>query len=156
MRRLMAIALCAMALATPAQAICIACSCAVDADPLTFGAFAPLDNTALDGASAVHVSCTGIGALDSMTIRMNAGLNGTFAARKMKAGANTLDYNIFSDAGRTQIWGNGAGGYNAVSVPNLLGLVAWSSNTPVYARIPAAPATRPGAYQDTVVVTVEW
>lgn len=144
------------AVATPAQAICIACSCNVSPNPMTFGAFAPLDGAPLDNATSVGVSCTGIGALDSMTIRMNAGLNGTFAMRKMKAGANTLDYNLYADAARTQIWGDGTGGYSPVVVPNTLGLLSWTTNTPVYGRIPAAPGTRPGSYTDTIVVTVEW
>jgi len=146
----------ALTFAPSAQAICVLCSCNVEPDSMAFGAFAPLDNAPLNGASNIKVTCSGIAALDAVTLRLNGGVNGTVAQRRMKSGANLLDYNLYRDAARTQIWGTGSGGYAAVEVENTLGLLGWTSNTPVWGRIAPAPATPPGSYSDTVTVTVEW
>lgn len=146
----------AVMIAPQAQAICVLCSCNVDPDPMAFGAFPALDNVALNGTGNIKVTCTGIAALDSLTIMLDGGAHGTVAQRRMAASSNLLNYNLYRDAGRTQIWGTGAGGYSAVVTPNTLGLLSWTSNTPVWGRISAAPTTPPGAYTDVVTVTVEW
>lgn len=156
MRWLVAILTFAALCAPPAQAICILCSCEIDAAPLTFGAFAPLDNAPLDGAGAIEVSCSGIAALSSISVGIGGGLNGTVAQRKLKSGANLLNYNLYSNAGRTQIWGNSTGGYPALTINNTLALLSWNSNTPVYGRIAPATSAPTGAYSDTVTISVEW
>lgn len=154
MRQLM-IAL-ALLLAPQAQAICVLCSCTVVPDPMVFGTFPALDNVGLNGAANIKVTCTGVAALGSLTLKLDGGVNGNVAQRRMAAGGNFLDYNLYRDSARTQIWGTGAGGYSAVVVPNTLGLLSWTSNTSVWGRVSPAPATPPGAYADVVIVTVEW
>ena len=45
------------------------------------------------------------------TIALNAGVQGgTVALRRMAAGGGTLNYNMYSDPGRTTIWGDGTAG----------------------------------------------
>ncbi len=139
-----------------AQALCLLCSCTVSASPMSFGTYVPLNNAPLDAATTVNVSCTGVGALSAVEISLDPGQSGNFAIRQMRSGVHELDYNIYSNASRTQIWGDGASGYGSVIVPNLLGLAAWNSSTPAYGRIYAAPAALPGIYSDTVLVTIEW
>lgn len=142
--------------AAPARALCVLCSCTVDANPLNFGSFAPLSGAARDAATTVDVACTGVSALSAIEIRMDAGLYGTIANRRMRSGGNELAYNIYSNAARTTIWGDDTGGYAAVTVTNTLGLISWSSSTTAYGRASPAPSTPPGVYTDTIVVTVEW
>ncbi|GAM99985.1 sigma-fimbriae tip adhesin [alpha proteobacterium U9-1i] len=149
---LMLVALCV----PQAQAICVLCSCEVSAAPLTFGAFEPLDSAPLDGAGAIEVSCSGIAALSAIDVGIGGGINGTVAQRKLKSGANLLNYNLYTNAGRTQIWGDGTGGYPDRTINNTLSLLTWNSSTPVYGRIAAAPAAPVGAYSDTVTISVEW
>ncbi|MDX2236264.1 MAG: spore coat U domain-containing protein [Hyphomonadaceae bacterium] len=149
-------ALALLASAAPARALCVLCSCTVNANPLSFGSFAPLSGAPRDAATTVDVSCTGVSALSAIEIRMNAGVYGTIANRRMRSSGNDLAYNIYTNAARTTIWGDDTGGYAAVTVTNTLGLVAWSSSTTAYGRASPAPSTPPGAYGDTIVVTVEW
>jgi spore coat protein U-like protein len=141
---------------TDARAACFTCSCTVSTDTLSFGSITPLAGQ-VDAVGEIDVSCFGLTTgLDSMTISLSTGGSGTYASRRMINGANTLAYNLYSDAGRTVIWGNGTGGSSSLVVQNQLSLLSWSTSTPVYARIPSAPSTRPGTYTDTIVVTVVW
>ncbi len=149
-------ALLAAGVAIPAHATCALCSCTVTAAPMSFGAFAPTNNSNLDAVANIDVACTGTTALASIEIRLNQGQNGTFASRKLRSGADLLGYNIYSNAARSQIWGDGSGAYASVTVSNGLGLLTWNSSTPAYGRINAAPTASPGAYSDAIVVTVVW
>jgi spore coat protein U-like protein len=141
--------------AVPSQAVCF-CTCTVTGSPITFGGFVPLNNAALDVGGSVQVDCSGIGLLSTYDLKLSAGLYGSFAAREMRSGANPLLYNLYSNAGRTTIWGDGTGGYGAVSINNPLSLMSWSSTTSVYGRIPAAPSTKLGSYSESIVVKVEY
>ena len=144
-------------LAPQAHAACLTCSCTVTANPLAFGAYAPLNNAPLDGAGEIDIDCFGLTtALDSITLKLSAGGSGSFAARRMLSGANTLSYNIYSDAARSIVWGDGTGGSSSLTLQNQFSLLSWSTSAPVYGRIAAAPGTRTGNYADTIIVTVEW
>ena len=85
----------------------------------------------------------------------NVGLNqgttsgGTVAIRKLTSGSATLDYLLFSDSGRTANWGNTVGTDTVAKTGN-----GSAQSTTVYGRIPAQTSPAPGAYSDTVTVTV--
>jgi len=157
-RRLSVIAaLAGVCLSAPAGGACILCSCTVDAGPVSFGAYAPLSGGVLEATGTIDIDCIGIGTpLDSFAVKLGPGLHGAFAAREMRSGADPLPYNLYSDAARTIIWGDGTGGYSAVTINNTLSLLTWNVSRPVYGRIPPAPATPAGSYADTVLVTIEW
>jgi spore coat protein U-like protein len=144
---------------TPAAAICVLCSCTVTADPLNFGNLDPFDGADLDMATNVDVSCTGLlgSVVNNMTISLGGGANGTVSARRMRNDdGDLLTYNLFADAGRNTIWGDGTGGFDPVEVENRFSVLSWNTTTPVYGRIFAAPMAQPGHYTDTIIVTVEW
>jgi spore coat protein U-like protein len=147
----------AVCFAMPARAACLACSCTVTAAPLSFGSFSPLGAAPVDAVGSLALNGNGLPtSLDSLTIELSTGAAGSFAPRRMRNGAQTLAYNLYSDPSRTIVWGDGAGGSSALVVQNQLSLLVWTTTKPVYARIPASPAAAPGIYADTIVVTVEW
>jgi spore coat protein U-like protein len=69
----------------------------------------------------------------------------------MTSGGATVNYTLYSDSGRTTVWGTTIG-TNTVAAT---GSGAAQSYT-VYGRIPAQTTPAPGTYNDTVTVTVTY
>lgn len=130
-----------------AQAACTASTSAVN-----FGPYDPRSAASDDAAGQVAVNCSGEGWFVWSRVTISSGTSGTRANRTMRAGANVLNYNLYTDNGRTQIWGDGSSGTSAVNVPVFFG---FGSRT-VYGRIQPLQNVGAGSYQDTVVVTVEY
>lgn len=122
-------------------------NCTIGTFDLDFGNYDPTSATATDIAGSVQVRCTkGTAA----TVTMDLGLNGD---RSMAGpGADFLQYDIYSDATRTLSWPDATPG---VSVTAALASATVTS-LDVYGRIPAQQAIVAGAYDDTVVATVNW
>ncbi|MGQ0799960.1 MAG: Csu type fimbrial protein [Pseudomarimonas sp.] len=131
-------------------------NCLISTSPVAFGAYDPVGTNAaaaLDGTGTVTVTCT----LDAATtVRLGQGVNAaggsTDAAplRRMIDGAELLTYALFSDAGRTAVWGNDA----SVDVDHTG--TGTAVNLTVYGRVAAAQNVSAGSYADTVVATVEF
>jgi outer membrane usher protein FimD/PapC len=63
-------------------------------------------------------------------------------------------YDLYRDAARTTIWGDGTGStatYTQLSVPNNT-----AQNLTIYGRISAAQDVRAGTYTDSVTVTIDF
>lgn len=80
--------------------------CSVSAVNLTFPAVDPLSSQT-DGATTVTVNCT---KNSPYTVGLDAGVTtgATIAQRKMANGADIMNYNLYTDAARSIIWGNSA------------------------------------------------
>ena len=80
--------------------------CSVSAVNLTFPAVDPLSSQT-DGATTVTVNCT---KNSPYTVGLDAGVTtgATIAQRKMANGADIMNYNLYTDAARSTIWGNSA------------------------------------------------
>jgi spore coat protein U-like protein len=84
------------------------------------------------------------------TLTLDGGTNGSLASRVMSDGANNLPYQLYTDAARTTVFGDGTGGSDTVSVTG-------SQTVTVYGRVTQADAqaATPGAgYTDDVTVTI--
>jgi spore coat protein U-like protein len=68
--------------------------------------------------------------------------------RRMTDGTNFLSYELYQDAGRTQIWGNTDGTSSSVTGTGS------ASNTNLYIKIPAGQNVPAGNYQDVVELKV--
>jgi spore coat protein U-like protein len=104
----------------------------------------------VDQTSTIAVQCTDT---TPYNIGLNAGTGtgATVATRKLTGGAATINYTLYSDAGRTTVWGN------TVSTDTVAGTGNGASqNYTVYGRIPAQTTPAPGAYADTITVTVTY
>jgi spore coat protein U-like protein len=125
-----------------------AAACTVEATSLSFGSINPLAAGNADSTSTVTVTCP---ATTAYTIALSAG-SGTYADRQMASGANTLSYQLYTDASRATVWGDGTGSTATVDGS------ADGTGTPhtVYGRVPPQSTAVPGAYADTVTVTVSF
>jgi spore coat protein U-like protein len=66
----------------------------------------------------------------------------------MRSGTATLQYNLFTNAGRTLVWGDGTGGTSVRTVGASRGQAL-----PVFGRIPPLQDVASGSYSDTLVAT---
>lgn len=149
-----------LAICTDADAL----TCTVGADDVAFGAIDPLSGSATEVSANIQVDCNEplLALTDdtvSVCISLDEGSGGSDGSsfRFMSSGPDTLPYNLYKDAARTQIWGSQtafpASGPQAIEIPltGTLGLLATGTATvPVYGRIPAAISTLPvGNYLST-------
>jgi len=72
----------------------------------------------------------------------------------MLNGASTLNYNLYLDAARTTIWGDGTGGTQNFFVRNPTN--NQDVSIPLYGRIPAGQSTSAGNYSNTLTVTINF
>lgn len=132
-------------------------NCLVSSANLAFGSYTP-NTGALTGNSNITVRCT---KTTPYTVSLNAGTTtgGTLGQRLLANGANTLQYNLYTTAGLTTVFGDGTGGTataagtgNGVSVGNAV------THT-VYGSLPDNATNQdatPGSYSDTITVTVTY
>lgn len=155
------LALLLFAHAGDANALCtLVCSCSVSTTPVQFGSVNPLSASNSDTTGSVRVSCGGVvGLAIPYRIDLAKGGGASHAARRLNSGANLLAYNLYLDDARLQLWGDGSGGSQYASGNIALDLLGWSPAQThwVYGRIPGAQTTTvPGAYTDTIAVTLTY
>lgn len=146
------------ALTTAAQA---AASCSISVGQLAFGVYDTLATSPTDTAGSLLVSCTP-GVSDPLTTSYTITVAGTGVAsdavRSISQGVHRLYFQVYKDAARSMVWGNGAGAgagvAGSVSSPSAL-LTATRSHT-AYARLPAAQRVAPGLYTGSLLVTIEY
>ena len=130
----------------------VASNCLIDsASAMAFGDY---DGSAVvDSTSTIAVRCSKNA---PFTIALSDGGAGSIAPRKMSFGLETLEYNLFSDAGRLSVWGSSVG---TNTVPGTgTGLANVLTRT-VYGRVlnsVANQAAAVGNYTDTITVTVAY
>ncbi|TSE02763.1 spore coat U domain-containing protein [Mesorhizobium intechi] len=128
----------------------ITASCTISsASTLNFGSSGVIAAN-VDQTSTVQVQCTNTTPYN-IGLDAGTGSGATVAARKMTNGAATITYSLYSDSGRTTVWGSTIG-TNTVSAT---GSGAAQSFT-VYGRVPAQSTPAPAVYTDTVTVTVTY
>jgi len=127
----------------------ITASCTVSATALSFGSSGVIA-ASIDNTSTVTVTCTN-------TTPYNVGLDAgtatgaTVTTRKMTSGGATVSYALYQNVGRTTNWGN------TVGTDTVAGTGSGSAQAvTVYGRVPAQSTPAPGAYSDTITVTVTY
>jgi spore coat protein U-like protein len=121
--------------------------CTVSAQSINFGSYDVFSNSNLESTGNISISCD---SAVSYTIALSSG-SGTFSDRTLTFSSYLLSYNLFIDAARTMIWGDGSGGTSAVS-----GMASTTANHIVYGRVPARQNAYVGNYNDNVNVTVSF
>lgn len=157
--RYLPLALLGVTLQAKGACIGVGCSCSVSATPINFGNYNPVSGAAVTASGNVAVTCSAllVGLNVSYVIALNAGLNGNFTARLMKAGVSSfLPYNIYTTSAMTTVWGDGTGGSSTVSDAYLLSLLSVTRNYPTWGRIPGSQVAPLGNYSDTITVTVTY
>src|SRR5215471_7622213 len=81
--------------------------CTISATSVNFGNYNVFAGTPTDSTATITLNCKGNAA--NIVITLSKGAGPTYNPRTMLKGAETLDYNLFRDAARTSIWGDGSG-----------------------------------------------
>lgn len=139
-------------------ALCLGCSCHFNtATGISFGNYNPYNNDPIETNGTIQVHCTGLlGLLASIEIALSTGSSGNYLSRTMQSGANTLNYNLYTNAGRTTTWGDGNGGSSIVTDTFTLAIGGFTTTDTVYARLPERQNVAAGTYSDTITVTVNY
>jgi spore coat protein U-like protein len=127
--------------------------CTITAQPLAFGNYDPVQanyTAPLDAQTTLTVACTKGTAVN---VAMDSGTNALGTLRRMTSGgAKYLGYEVYKDSSRSEVWsatGNGL----------LNGGIAPSRDPRqfiVYGRVAGGQDAAEGAFQDTVLVTVQF
>ncbi len=122
--------------------------CVVTATDLAFGAYTSSTGTPLLGTTLLQATCS---PNSSYNIGLNEGTSpgATVNQRKMVSGANNLNYQLYSDAQRSTIWGNTTGTDTVTGVGTGLAV-----DHTVYGSVPAKQVVPAGNYSDTITVRV--
>jgi len=128
----------------------ITATCTINsASTLNFGTQGVLAAN-VDLTSTLQVTCTNTTPYN-IGLDAGTGSGATVAVRKLTSSSNTLNYTLYSDSGRTTVWGN------TVSTDTVAGTGNGTGQSyTVYGRIPAQTTPAPGNYTDTITVTVTY
>jgi len=141
----MRLALIAAALCLCAPAAARAAACSQLSATLTFG---PAPYNVYNATDTTQVGTISYKCPPPLApvVSLSASVNGAYRPRQMTAGANTLNYEIYFNAGMTVVWGVGA---DSQAVPSGGG----TSTVNMYGRIFALQDAAVGNYSDTITVT---
>ena len=139
-------------------------SCTVSSTSVAFGVYDPIESSSmpLDGSGQITVDC--FPNFTFFTASLSTGVAGSYAARQMASGANRLQYNLYLNAARTTVFGDGSGStQTATCITGVTAFGCTGSNPggqgrrarlPFYGRIPAGQDVAAGPYSDTIQVTI--
>lgn len=126
-------------------------TCVITATGVDFGVYDTINPSPNDSTGTISYSCSQGGGALNVTITLDQGVAGTFN-RTMTNGIDRLNYNLYLDAGRTNIWGDGTRGTMA-----LQDKIPGSNQTitaVVYGRVFASQTVGSGQYADGLTVTM--
>jgi spore coat protein U-like protein len=125
--------------------------CNVSTTSINFGSYDVFSSAANTSTGSITLSCS-----SETDVKIAIGASsqsGSFSPRSMHHAvlADTLDYNIYIGATRTQVWGDGTHGTTTVNLKKV------KNNTPpviVYGKIEPLQNVSTGNYSDQVIVTI--
>lgn len=148
-RRAALVAVCALVL--PGTAAAAPTCDFVVAGAIAFGTYDPLAAAPLDSSTQLQLKCP---PGQNVRITIDAGQSGTFAARELRSDTERLRYNLYLDAQRQLVWGDGSGGSSAGPLVYSVGAqgvtTAW-----IFGRVFAGQDVAPGVYADALRVTLQ-
>lgn len=130
--------------------------CTVSATDMAFGNYDPFVGAPLDSTSTISVTCTRVGNRRvRYEIQLDTGQSGSYNPRAMTNGVSQLNYNLYRNAARTRIWGDGTSGTVVRRRRyNLPPGGMRTRNETVRGRVFAGQNVTIGSYLDTITVTV--
>jgi spore coat protein U-like protein len=122
----------------------------VSTNTLNFGSTG-IWTSAVDASATFDVQCTNSTPYD---VGLDLGANETGTTRRMVHGSDAtqfVNYELYSNAGRTTVWGD------TVDTDTVDGTGNGTNQTmTVYGRVPVQTVSKPGAYSDTITVTITY
>lgn len=128
----------------------VVATCSVSATALNFGGSIPTPvNSNIDLNSTITATCSNAVPF-SVALSAGNGAGATMGSRKLSSGPNTVNYTLYTDQGRSTIWGDGSQG----SFVNAQTGTGSAQNLTVFGRIPSGQQPALGTYSDTILVTL--
>ncbi len=126
-----------------------AAKCTITTAPIAFGSYNVFSSAPVDSVGSLLFDCTGA---KNVSIAISQGQSGSFQPRTLRSGAESLFYNLFLDAARSTVWGNGSGGTQTyVTDPGKDPITVT-----IYGQIPPQQDVSFGSYADAVTVTINF
>lgn len=140
----------ATATGTLGVTINITSGCVVDAGPnlLDFGAALATITAPIAASTTFDVTCDNTTAY---TVALNGGVSADITAREMRQGGNSVSYQLYTDAARSTVFGDGTNGSTVAGTGS-----GSAQAITVYGTVPPQAGLTPGIYNDTVTITVTY
>jgi spore coat protein U-like protein len=123
--------------------------CNVSASTLNFGSHLNLTANR-DQTSTIQAQCTNSTPYN-IGLDVGTGAGATVATRKMTSGGTTINYSLYRNTTRTQVWGTTIGTNTVSATGN-----GTTQNHTVYGRVPVQTTPNPATYSDTITATVTY
>lgn len=120
------------------------------ADNINFGNYNPLSASNTDATGNIQITCTNN---TSYSVALSSGGSGSYSTRQLNdGGSNNLNYNLYTSASYSTVWGDGTGSSDTVDQTG-----SGNQDTlTVYGRLPAGQSVANASYSDTINVTVTY
>lgn len=130
----------------------VTANCTVSTSPVAFGNVNPLSGSNIDASGGISVTCTN-GTGWTATAGVGSGSGASYASRRMSAGSDLLGYNLYTDAARSSVWGDGSGATATIADTG----TGAAQDVTIYGRVGSGQTSvPPGSYSDTVAVTITY
>jgi spore coat protein U-like protein len=142
-------------------------ACTMSTSGLAFGTYEPTSATAVTANGSISFTCTYTGTGFTATLTISAGNSGSYTARTLTMGSQSLNYNIYVNAADTEIFGGGTGNGVASTYYYYLcypggGVVCAGGGgqsgtqyvAPMYGLLPGSQDVGAGVYSDTIIATL--
>jgi spore coat protein U-like protein len=140
----------ATASANVAVSASVAANCLVSAGTLAFGAYDPLaanDTADLDATGSFDIRCTkGVTA----QVGLGNGANWDGSTRRMVVGSEYLNYALYRNAARDQVWDDSGNRYSYTAANKS------AQTLTIYGRVPGGQDPGVGNFADTVAAVAEF
>ena len=136
----------------------ISASCTISAATLNFGSLPGTSVIAGATNASVNVSVTCTNG-SPYSVAMNNGANASGSQRRMTNGTSFINYNLYTDAGRTSLWTTATSSTTCTSTNScFLGTGNGAAQSiPVFGQVPAVgSAPTASTYTDTVTMTITY
>ncbi len=153
----------AMLVADPAWA-----GCSVSSSGLSFGAYQPLTfsgqliSADVLSTGTISITCSNMLSLGSYTLALGPSADGggdRISTRYManSSGGANMAFNLYTDARRSVVWGNGGIGAQVSGSLPVVTLGSYTDNVTVYGKIPAGQNTlKAGSFSGSVTMTLTY
>ena len=115
-----------------------------------FGAydvFSKVPNRA--GAGTVRIKCQGGG--HGADVKLSRGQSHSYTTRLMRSGNDSLEYNLYTTAARSVVWGDGSGASEVMTVDK-----NQTTTLSIFGSIPEGQDPAVGNYADSILISVEF
>jgi len=131
--------------------VTIVAQCLINsASTLSFGGSQGVLSANVDNTSTIVVQCTNTTTYD-IGLDAGTGSGATVTTRKLTGGGNTINYSLYTNIGRSTVWGNTVSTDTVAATGN-----GAAQSYTVYGRIPPQTTPAPATYSDTITITVTY